>query len=149
MSERSKRISADYGDFTEYQIQQLKADYVREFTLGLVGWGVDFINWLAIKHDISHVGMFSLKKPSETKPRSYQKIDTPEIIAMRYDGSNGKKIIEIANGLAWYRGNELLIKSSIGGISTILGEGDWFIILECGSVKSLSNEQFKEEYYIQ
>jgi hypothetical protein len=147
MPERPKRISADYGDFTEYQIRTLQANYVREFTLGLVGWGVDFINWLEIKHDIIHTGMFSLKKPSETKPRSYQEIYASEIIAMRYDGSNGKKIIEMANGLAWYRGDELLIKSSIGGVSTLLGEGDWFIILECGSIKSLSNEQFKEEYY--
>lgn len=36
----------DYGDFTEYQVRCLVADYCRDITTGGCGWGVSFRNWV-------------------------------------------------------------------------------------------------------
>lgn len=53
-----KRRKADYGDFTEYQVRCLVADYCRSVTLGLTGWGVSFKDWVELrgiaKHDKYH-----------------------------------------------------------------------------------------------
>ena len=36
----------DYGDFTEYQVRCLVADYCRDITTGGCGWGVSFRTWV-------------------------------------------------------------------------------------------------------
>jgi len=36
----------DHGDFTEYQVRCLVADYCRDITTGGCGWGVSFRTWV-------------------------------------------------------------------------------------------------------
>lgn len=112
----------------------------------MVGWGVDFITWLDLKHDIKHEGMFKLKKPSEDKPRAYEEISVPIVVAMRYSGTNGDRIVELANGLAWFRGSELLIKPTVGSCAIIMEKGNWFAKWQDGHVNVFTDEKFKEKY---
>ena len=55
----------DYGDFTEYQVRCLVADYCRDVTTGMVGWGVPFTACVELrgiaKNDKMH-RLISLKK---------------------------------------------------------------------------------------
>ncbi len=48
----------DYGDFTEFQVRMMVADYGRDITLGFCGWGVPFTVWVELKglakHDKMH-----------------------------------------------------------------------------------------------
>ena len=50
----------DYGDFTQYQVRCLVAEYCKEVTLGLTGWGVSFKEWVELKGIAKHDGMFRL-----------------------------------------------------------------------------------------
>ena len=49
------RRKVDYGDFTEYQVRCLVAEYCMSVTLGTTGWGVPFKVWVELhgiaKHD--------------------------------------------------------------------------------------------------
>lgn len=58
MERKPQRKHADYGDFTEYQVRCLVADYCRDITVGLTGWGVPFTLWVELrgiaKHDKMH-----------------------------------------------------------------------------------------------
>lgn len=48
---RSRRLvrQVDYGDFTEYQVRCLVADYCRDITTGMCGWGVSFRDWVELR----------------------------------------------------------------------------------------------------
>jgi hypothetical protein len=46
------RSETDYGDFTEFEVRCLVAEYCRSITLGMTGWGVSFKVWLEL-HDIA------------------------------------------------------------------------------------------------
>lgn len=44
----NKRKPVDYGDFTEYQVRTLIAQYCMSVTLGTTGWGVPFKVWVEL-----------------------------------------------------------------------------------------------------
>jgi len=46
MKDKPKRKPVDYGDFTEYQVRCLIAEYCKSVTLGTTGWGVSFKAWV-------------------------------------------------------------------------------------------------------
>ena len=52
------RRTADYGDFTEYEVRRLVAEYCMSVTLGNTGWGVPFKVWVELhgiaRHDKMH-----------------------------------------------------------------------------------------------
>lgn len=52
----------DYGDFTEYQVRCLMADYCRDMTIGTCGWGVPFKVWVELKGVAKHDKLFRLIK---------------------------------------------------------------------------------------
>lgn len=60
MKERLSRRHVDYGDFTEYQVRCLIAEYCKSVTLGTTGWGVSFKAWVELKGIAKHDGMFRL-----------------------------------------------------------------------------------------
>jgi hypothetical protein len=60
MNERPSRRHVDYGDFTEYQVRCLIAEYCKNVTLGTTGWGVSFKDWVELKGIAKHDGMFRL-----------------------------------------------------------------------------------------
>ena len=57
----------DYGDFTQYQVRCLVAEYCKEVTLGLTGWGVAFKDWVELKGIAKHDGMFRLVSLANAK----------------------------------------------------------------------------------
>jgi len=59
MNERPRR-HVDFGDFTEYQVRCLIAEYCKNVTLGTTGWGVSFKDWVELKGIAKHDGMFRL-----------------------------------------------------------------------------------------
>jgi hypothetical protein len=54
------RRKVDYGDFTEYEVRCLVAEYCMSVTLGCTGWGVDFKTWVELRGIAKHGGMFRL-----------------------------------------------------------------------------------------
>ncbi len=59
------RRKVDYGDFTEYQVRCLIADYCRSITLGLTGWGVPFKVWVELTGQAKHDKLFRLIRLNE------------------------------------------------------------------------------------
>lgn len=57
----------DYGDFTEYQIRCLIADYCHSITIGNTGWGVPFKVWVELRGIAKHDKMFRLIKLNDTE----------------------------------------------------------------------------------
>ena len=57
-----RRGPVDYGDFSEYQVRCLLAEYCRNITIGNTGWGVSFIEWLDIRGIAKHEGRKKLTK---------------------------------------------------------------------------------------
>jgi hypothetical protein len=53
---------ADFGDFSEYEARCFIAEYCKEITIGSVGWGVSFIDWIEFKGIAKHEKMFRLIK---------------------------------------------------------------------------------------
>ena len=58
----TERRPVDYGDFSEYQVRCLLAEYCRNITIGNTGWGVSFIEWLDIRGIAKHEGRKKLTK---------------------------------------------------------------------------------------
>ena len=58
---KKRRKEVDYGDFTEYGVRVLEAEYCKAIQLGTVGWGVSFIAWLEFR-GLKHEGMFRILK---------------------------------------------------------------------------------------
>lgn len=56
------RTKVDYGDFTQYGVRCLMAEYCMEMTLGTTGWGVSFISWLEFRGIAIHEGHFKLRR---------------------------------------------------------------------------------------
>lgn len=54
--------ATDYGDFTEYQIRCLIAEYCRALTVGTIGWGVPFKSWVELRGIAKHQKLFQLKR---------------------------------------------------------------------------------------
>ena len=54
------RRKVDYGDFSEYEVRCLVAEYCMSVTLGCTGWGVDFKTWVELRGIAKHDGMFRL-----------------------------------------------------------------------------------------
>ena len=54
------RQAADYGDFTEYEVSRLIAEYCMSVTLGTTGWGVSFARWVENRGIAIHDKMFRL-----------------------------------------------------------------------------------------
>jgi hypothetical protein len=54
------RRKVDYGDFSEYEVRCLVAQYCMSVTLGCTGWGVDFKTWVELRGIAKHDGMFRL-----------------------------------------------------------------------------------------
>ena len=54
------RRKVDYGDFSEYEVRCLVAEYCMSVTLGCTGWGVDFKTWVELRGIANHDGMFRL-----------------------------------------------------------------------------------------
>lgn len=67
MKHKPKRKKTDYGDFTEYQVRCLVADYCRDITVGVTGWGVPFKVWVELRGIAKHDKMFRLIRIEETK----------------------------------------------------------------------------------
>ena len=57
-----KRRPTDYGDFTEYQIRCLVAEYCMSVTTGVTGWGVPFTVWVELRGIAKHDKMLRLVK---------------------------------------------------------------------------------------
>lgn len=57
---QSGRRKADYGDFSEYEVRRLVAEYCMSVTLGCTGWGVPFKVWVELHGIAKHDGMFRL-----------------------------------------------------------------------------------------
>jgi hypothetical protein len=55
----------DYGDFTEFHVRCLIAEYCKSITLGTTGWGVSFKAWVELHGFAKHDGMFRLIKLEE------------------------------------------------------------------------------------
>jgi hypothetical protein len=64
MTDKPER-KVDYGDFTEYQVRCLIAEYCKSITLGTTGWGVSFKAWVELHGFAKHDGMFRLIKLEE------------------------------------------------------------------------------------
>lgn len=58
MPVQSGRRKVDYGDFSEYEVRQLVAEYCMSVTLGCTGWGVDFKTWVELRGIAKHDGLF-------------------------------------------------------------------------------------------
>jgi len=56
------RRKVDYGDFSEYEVRCLVAEYCMSVTLGCTGWGVDFKTWVELRGIAKHDGLFRLKR---------------------------------------------------------------------------------------
>jgi hypothetical protein len=54
--------SSGYGDFTEYEVRCLVAEFCRSVTVGTTGWGVSFNDWLWVRGIAENQGMFRLKR---------------------------------------------------------------------------------------
>jgi hypothetical protein len=54
------RKPVDYGDFTEYEVRCLVAEYCMRVTLGTTGWGVPFTVWVELHGIAKHDGMYRL-----------------------------------------------------------------------------------------
>ena len=70
MKDKLERKPVDYGDFTEYHVRCLIAEYCKGVTIGTVGWGVSFKDWVELQGIAKHDGMFrliKLEKENETK----------------------------------------------------------------------------------
>lgn len=52
--------TTDYGDFTEYQIRTLIAQYCMSVTLGTTGWGIPFTIWVELHGIAKHDKLFRL-----------------------------------------------------------------------------------------
>lgn len=50
----------DYGDFTEYEVRCLVAEYCMSVTIGTTGWAVPFNIWLELNGIARHDKMFRL-----------------------------------------------------------------------------------------
>lgn len=48
------RWKADYGDFTEYEVRCLVAEFCRSVTVGTTGWGLSFIDWVEVRGIARH-----------------------------------------------------------------------------------------------
>ena len=55
----SRRVT-DFGDFTEYQVRILVAEYCMSVTLGTTGWGVPFTAWVELRGIAKHDKLFRL-----------------------------------------------------------------------------------------
>lgn len=55
---KRERQRVDYGDFSEYEVRCLVAEYCMSVTLGTTGWGVPFTAWVELhgiaRHDKRH-----------------------------------------------------------------------------------------------
>ena len=58
---------ADYGDFTEYEVRCLVADYCRDIATGMTGWGVPFTAWVEIRGIAKHDKLFRLIRMENAK----------------------------------------------------------------------------------
>jgi hypothetical protein len=54
------RRKVDYGDFSQYEVRCLVAEYCMSVTLGCTGWGVDFKTWVELRGIAKHDGLFRL-----------------------------------------------------------------------------------------
>lgn len=64
--QRPKGRGGMYGDFSEYEVRALVADYCRAVTLGLAGWGMPFKVWVEMQGIARHDGMHRLiRLPNE------------------------------------------------------------------------------------
>ena len=54
------RREVDYGDFSQYEVRCLVAEYCMSVTLGHTGWGVDFKTWVELRGIAKHDGMSRL-----------------------------------------------------------------------------------------
>ena len=56
------RRKQDYGDFSEFEVRRLVAEYCMSVTLGYTGWGVPFKVWIELQGIATHEGHFKLKR---------------------------------------------------------------------------------------
>lgn len=64
---RSDRRSADYGDFSEFEVRWLVAQYCTSLTLGLTGWGVPFKVWVELHGYAKYEGHHRLSRLPNAK----------------------------------------------------------------------------------
>lgn len=62
------RRNVDYGDFSEYEVRCLVAEYCMSVTLGCTGWGVDFKTWVELRGIAKHDGLFRLIRLPNAAP---------------------------------------------------------------------------------
>jgi len=55
-----ERHKVDYGDFTEYEVRCLVAEYCRTITIGTTGWGLSFVDWVEVRGIANFDGMHRL-----------------------------------------------------------------------------------------
>jgi len=64
---QSGRRKVDYGDFSEYEVRRLVAEYCMSVTLGSTGWGLPFKVWVELHGIAKHDGLFRLIRLPNTK----------------------------------------------------------------------------------
>jgi hypothetical protein len=70
----------DYGDFTQYEVRCLIAEYCKEITCGTTGWGVPFTAWVQLRRIAKHDKRFRLIKIKEDEePPTQGRITYKEI----------------------------------------------------------------------
>ncbi len=89
----------DYGDFTKFQVQSMVADYCKEITLGLTGWGVSFTDWVELKGVARHDKLFRLVRmndqattaPTVDADGSHAEFKCPKCGGYRFGTDNATK----------------------------------------------------------
>jgi hypothetical protein len=65
---RKPRREVDYGDFTQYEVRRLVAEYCMGVTLGTIGWGLSFKSWVELRGIARHDKMFRLIRIKDDTP---------------------------------------------------------------------------------
>lgn len=82
---RTRKV--DYGDFSQYQVRCLIADYCREITLGTTGWGVPFTAWVELRGIAKFDGRFRLIRIKHPTPAEMGLIKVEQPYEIQQDGT--------------------------------------------------------------